>query len=47
MILRTALATLRNRGHDFILPAVETERFQLTELLLIGVFLILFYCTSS
>ena len=31
------------RGHDFILPAVKTERFR--DLLLIGVFLILFNCT--
>ena len=30
---------LRNRGHDFIFPAVKTD------LLLIGVFLILFNCT--
>ena len=45
VILRTALATLRNRGHDFILPAVKQNA--LRELLLIGVFLILFNCTSS
>lgn len=34
MILRTALATLRNREHDFILPAVKQNA--LRDLLLIG-----------
>ena len=33
---------LRKRGHDFILLAVKTER--LRDLLLVGVFLILFNC---